>query len=345
MSSPTPSLSRRRWLTAALCTVPLGCVGYATRKIAQDPQALNTVIEGAMIEAPQLGHMRLTTGFYLAIHQVVCGEPDLNADEQAFARMVINHFMGESFGHTVTARLKDQDLLYGEGDITFTGYYHSNGQKDKGALIDSMGAFTLFLPDGDRVETLTFSMRSLNQVKVLAPGDVPQRFEVIPARSSYEAENLTTRRWKDTAFQLQALLRDEATRKTSTVDDFAAYLATRGPLGPIMTIQYALHGLPDGTYSYSLKDRYPVYLHLPSALISAQPEYQRALASLAQRGPDRVRRVGNAVEVQLGYAAAIPYSTGHTERLVAPEMIEFRKRFRVPAFAAPGLEGAAGDGR
>lgn len=275
----------------------------------------------------------------MCINELLTSEAPMDQGEQALADFASKQILGESYGYALAPRLRERPVIYGEGHIRFYGYYHSEGPRAKGAIIDAFGRLAVFVPDAqDGVEVMTFDMRSLNQVEVLLPGKVSQYFEITPIHRTYIKTDTVTQLWEDTAFQLAAALKAHRAGGPDPVIPFGKYLAERRPpLGTIVKIDYVLKQHPDQTLSYSLSNGYDSYLVVPTAHITGDAKLRQAVDQLQTQHQDRVRNPGaieGTIELRMGHVGTVYAPTGFPNQSRPPELQEQRRRLGLPPFEA-----------
>ncbi|MBN4071785.1 hypothetical protein JYT83_00050 [bacterium AH-315-F18] len=323
--------------TAMVCAIAvsltsMGCMSSIVRSTMKSPDVMNATMEEMIHQVPQMARLILTASFAVVLDEVVIGKESKDPDVRAFSEVVAKYFFGELTGHNLHERVKGQELLFGKGHTIFVSYAHSQEGTSKFAVVDSFGSLTMWAPDVlGGVEVMSFSVESANHV-VDFRGDVfSVSFELLPLGAKYGSNDTMTKRWKDVVFQLGQLKQDKEKDESEQVSEFNDYLRKlQGVLGPIIRIDFQLERTQDGSFFYTYDTRHPVYIRLPTQIVSARPELMRAVKKINADDPKKLQMNEDMIDVRLGYVLAKASTTGNSKVVIPPKMLSHRKRARIP---------------
>lgn len=109
---------------------------------------------------------------------------------------------------------------------------------------------------------------------------------------------------------------------------YEGYLRGDDGPGPIIRIDGQLYALADGSYTFSFADRYPLYVRIPSAELSADPAVRAVVDRLTAEDPGRFGHYEGGLELRLGHVKLFGDTTGSAGQIVPPELLETDKRIR-----------------
>jgi hypothetical protein len=296
-----------------------------------DRSDVDVVVSKAADRYVQLGRLSEGDGVVLALDSVIVGSKLDGPDDRRLIGTFASYMLGEAMGKDWVARVEDQRVVYGQGQVSFVIH---RGAKDR-YLMDLLGTVSLYLPlhsaPGriDGVEALSFDIRASNQFLDLSNEPVAFFCELLPRNAIYSQNRPTFKRWEKTCFHLDWNSGSTPDAKKRAAIEFLAN--SRANVGPLVRLELRVEKHEDGTHSIALGSPNSIELVLPNELLAGDTVLERAVKRLAETYPDSVSRHGEDLFIRVGSFFFHDDSTTPTPLDPAQRTeIGVMKRFRIP---------------
>jgi hypothetical protein len=311
-----------------------------------DQGDLDVVVTKGADRYPQLGRLAESHGVVLGLDSVIVGQKLETADDRRLISTIASYMLGEAMGKEWVARVEDQRVVYGQGQIVLIVHRGAASR----FLVDLFGTISLYLPlrsaPGriDGVEALSFDVRASNQpIELGRDGGVVSIFlELLPRNAIYSQNRPTFKRWEMACFGLDWSRGATPEARKKAVQDFLAN--TRAQVGSLVKLELRVDKHEDGTCSIALGSPNTIELVLPNELLAGDPGLDRAVKRLAEGHADTVGRRGDDLLIRVGSFFFHDDSTGPQplEKARRAEVAPM-KRFRIPPDQAASASPSATD--
>lgn len=324
-------------LAATLAVLASGCASLLpTHDVIRslDRTDVDVVVTKAADRYTQLGRLAESQGVVLGLDSVIVGKKLDAPEDRRLIGTFASYMLGEAMGKEWVARVEDQRVVYGQGQVAFVIH---RGAQDR-FLVDLFGTISLYLPlhsaPGriDGVEALSFDIRAANQlVDLPRDGGVVAIFcELLPRNAIYSQNRPTFKRWEMTCFNLDWNRGATPDAKKRAVQEYLAN--ARAHVGPLVRLEMHVDKHEDGARSIALGSPNTIELVLPNELIAGDPVLERAVKRLSETNPDTVGRRGEDLLIRVGSFFFHDDSTSPTPQEPARRAeVGPMKRFRVPS--------------